>query len=296
MKIHIVQKGDTLWEIAKKYGVDFEELKALNSHLASPDMIMPGMKIRIPTHSKKVQHKDKTMPQKKEKQAPAPKTAKPKKKMIELPKMPTLPMESGHTLPTLEKQKAYPKETPSKKPVAPKKEVKHQYEEDKHVSQQMPLHQMDHHPIHHQPQVMPMYVHFCPCSMPVMPEYMGCGCGGHHHMMHPSTYPMHPGMYQQIPAQMYPQHMMQQPMYSPSAPMGMMPQMQQQTNYAVSPHVAQMELEPELFKQQHPTENANPYGDSSLQMYPEPPPMMRTEAEDSLTDENDITRDGNAEN
>lgn len=49
MKIHIVQKGDTLWKIAKKYGVNFEELKKMNSHLSNPDMIMPGMKIRVPS-------------------------------------------------------------------------------------------------------------------------------------------------------------------------------------------------------------------------------------------------------
>ena len=49
VKIHIVQKGDTLWEIAKKYGVNFEELKMLNSQLSNPDMIMPGMKIKVPT-------------------------------------------------------------------------------------------------------------------------------------------------------------------------------------------------------------------------------------------------------
>lgn len=54
MKIHIVQKGDTLWEIAKKYGVDFEQLKAMNTHLATPDMIMPGMKIKIPGVEKAV--------------------------------------------------------------------------------------------------------------------------------------------------------------------------------------------------------------------------------------------------
>ena len=49
VKIHIVQKGDTLWEIAKKYGVNFEELKSLNSQLTNTDMIMPGMKIKVPT-------------------------------------------------------------------------------------------------------------------------------------------------------------------------------------------------------------------------------------------------------
>jgi morphogenetic protein associated with SpoVID len=49
VKIHIVQKGDTLWKIAQKYGVDFEELKQANSQLSNPDMIMPGMKIKVPT-------------------------------------------------------------------------------------------------------------------------------------------------------------------------------------------------------------------------------------------------------
>ncbi|WP_029326492.1 SafA/ExsA family spore coat assembly protein [Bacillus sp. m3-13] len=46
MKIHIVQKGDTLWKIAQKYNVNFEELKKSNSQLSNPDMIMPGMKIK----------------------------------------------------------------------------------------------------------------------------------------------------------------------------------------------------------------------------------------------------------
>lgn len=51
MKIHIVQKGDTLWKLAEKYGVDFEQLKAANAQLSNPDMIMPGMKIKVPTGS-----------------------------------------------------------------------------------------------------------------------------------------------------------------------------------------------------------------------------------------------------
>lgn len=54
LKIHIVQKGDTLWEISKEYGADFEEVKKLNPQLSSPDMIMPGMKIKIPGTSKTV--------------------------------------------------------------------------------------------------------------------------------------------------------------------------------------------------------------------------------------------------
>ena len=63
MKIHIVQKGDTLWKLAKKYGVSFDELKKLNSQLSNPDLLMPGMKLKIPgTEVKKetVQTKFKT--------------------------------------------------------------------------------------------------------------------------------------------------------------------------------------------------------------------------------------------
>lgn len=48
LRIHIVKKGDTLWKIAKEYGVDFEQLKRMNSHLANPDIIYPGMEIYLP--------------------------------------------------------------------------------------------------------------------------------------------------------------------------------------------------------------------------------------------------------
>lgn len=63
MKIHIVQKGDTLWKLAQKYGVDFEEMKQMNNHLADPDMLMPGMKVKVPSNA--VQAK-KEMPKKEE--------------------------------------------------------------------------------------------------------------------------------------------------------------------------------------------------------------------------------------
>ncbi|AJD91641.1 morphogenetic protein associated with SpoVID [Jeotgalibacillus malaysiensis] len=58
MKIHVVQKGDTLWTIAKNYQVSFEELKAANAYLADPDMIMPGMKIKIPDQKAAVKKMD----------------------------------------------------------------------------------------------------------------------------------------------------------------------------------------------------------------------------------------------
>lgn len=56
VKIHIVQKGETIWDIATKYGVDFEEVKELNHQISSPDMIMPGMKLKIPTSTKPVKN------------------------------------------------------------------------------------------------------------------------------------------------------------------------------------------------------------------------------------------------
>ncbi|MBH0230003.1 SafA/ExsA family spore coat assembly protein [Halobacillus yeomjeoni] len=66
MRIHIVQKDDTLWKIAKKYGVDFEELKAMNTQLSNPDMIMPGMKIKVPQGKKPVKKEAPKTTQKKE--------------------------------------------------------------------------------------------------------------------------------------------------------------------------------------------------------------------------------------
>ncbi|MGE6488306.1 LysM peptidoglycan-binding domain-containing protein [Paenisporosarcina sp. NPDC076898] len=55
MHVHVVQKGDTLWKIAKQYGVSFDEVKRLNAHLANPDYIVPGMKIFVPTKTAKTQ-------------------------------------------------------------------------------------------------------------------------------------------------------------------------------------------------------------------------------------------------
>lgn len=49
MKIHTVQKGDTLWKIAKQYNVDFKELLRINTQIKNPDRIMPGMKVKIPS-------------------------------------------------------------------------------------------------------------------------------------------------------------------------------------------------------------------------------------------------------
>lgn len=103
MKIHIVQKGDTLWELSKKYGVDFEALKQANPQLATPDMVMPGMKVKIPSNSKAVKKESEPAKetQKKETQQPyQDHTPKPMpvikeddhgKKMMVKPEMPVSP-------------------------------------------------------------------------------------------------------------------------------------------------------------------------------------------------------------
>ena len=108
MKIHIVQKGDTLWEISQKYNVDFEELKEMNAHLASPEMIMPGMKIRIPSSAKLKESKKQTnkkeiviTPKEESKSIPIPKPIEPKKK-IQVNESPKLQNNKAITLPELQ--------------------------------------------------------------------------------------------------------------------------------------------------------------------------------------------------
>ncbi|WP_283811894.1 SafA/ExsA family spore coat assembly protein [Paenalkalicoccus suaedae] len=81
MKIHIVQTGDTLWKLAKKYHVDFEALKAANHHLSNPDLIYPGMKLYIPQgkEGKKEFVKETLLKPAKEVQMPQAKKEAPKK-------------------------------------------------------------------------------------------------------------------------------------------------------------------------------------------------------------------------
>lgn len=59
MRIYIVQKGDTLGDIAKKHKVELDSIMQLNPQLSGPDYIMPGMKIKIPGEIKKIQDEKK---------------------------------------------------------------------------------------------------------------------------------------------------------------------------------------------------------------------------------------------
>lgn len=54
LKIHIVKKGDTLYELAKKYQTTLDEVIALNPQIAQPDHLDIGMKVKIPSKPKPV--------------------------------------------------------------------------------------------------------------------------------------------------------------------------------------------------------------------------------------------------
>lgn len=45
---YIVKKGDTLWGIAKRYGVALTKLIAANPQIKNPNLIYPGNEVRIP--------------------------------------------------------------------------------------------------------------------------------------------------------------------------------------------------------------------------------------------------------
>lgn len=134
MRIHIVQKGETLWKIAKKYGVDFSLLKAANTQLKNFDKLMPGDKIKVPTEGKEVKKKlefpkipKKEAPIKKEfpimKEAPIKKEVpiiKEEKKP--LPAKPMFPIKEEPVkkeLPKKEMPKPIPQEVPVQQPVYP---------------------------------------------------------------------------------------------------------------------------------------------------------------------------------
>lgn len=44
---HVVVRGDTLWEIARRYGVALERVVELNPSIRNPNLIYPGQKVRL---------------------------------------------------------------------------------------------------------------------------------------------------------------------------------------------------------------------------------------------------------
>ena len=51
MKVHTVQKGDTLWKISKMHGISLEALIAANPQIPNPDQIDVGMQVNVPSGS-----------------------------------------------------------------------------------------------------------------------------------------------------------------------------------------------------------------------------------------------------
>jgi morphogenetic protein associated with SpoVID len=163
VKIHIVQKGDTLWKIAKKYGVDFEELKKMNSQLSNPDMIMPGMKIKVPTTSGNI---------KKEAQlgTAGAKINMGTKKEMPIKEQPILPIKEQPILPIKEQPILPIKEKPIKKelPVQPVKEQPIQPVKEQPIMEK-PVSPIENIPIE-TPKEQPKMPYMPKMPMPMVPE------------------------------------------------------------------------------------------------------------------------------
>ncbi|HHW13842.1 MAG TPA: SafA/ExsA family spore coat assembly protein [Firmicutes bacterium] len=48
LRMVIVQPGDTLWKLSRRYGVPLEAIIRANPQIPNPDLIYPGQKVRIP--------------------------------------------------------------------------------------------------------------------------------------------------------------------------------------------------------------------------------------------------------
>jgi len=48
LKIHMARKGDTLWNLAEKFNVHPDALFDYNPHIRNPELLEPGVKVKIP--------------------------------------------------------------------------------------------------------------------------------------------------------------------------------------------------------------------------------------------------------
>ena len=44
---HRVRKGESLWKIARDYGVELSQLLTLNPGIKNPNLIYPGQEVRV---------------------------------------------------------------------------------------------------------------------------------------------------------------------------------------------------------------------------------------------------------
>ncbi|SFD57836.1 morphogenetic protein associated with SpoVID [Lentibacillus persicus] len=227
MKIHIVQKGDTLWEIANQYEADFEKVKQLNPQLSSPDMIMPGMKIKIPATSKPVKKEEKAKSTtQKEKQMPA---AEKPYKDTSPPPMPVVKEDDVKKPKDVKPQVPMQPKMPSMDgmPTPPQMPDYTKLQDKLHKEPKMKYYKK-----HPSPEAQ-NYHHAAPPKqhMPYMGPAKGdCGCGGSHPMPMPMYQPMMSQMPYHQPPMPYKHHhtmpmhsspggMMKSPLEMPAKPM-----------------------------------------------------------------------------
>ncbi|GGJ84031.1 hypothetical protein GCM10007063_03160 [Lentibacillus kapialis] len=316
MKIHIVQKGDTLWEIAKQYDVDFDQVKQLNPQLSSPDMIMPGMKIKIPASSKPVKKEGKYQKEvQKETQMPA--AEKPYKDTSPKP-MPV----------TKEDDVKPPKDIKPKMPMQPK--VTSMDQEMNYYTTinlpQIPAYEQPEAELpekekevccHSLPKPDLAFYHQKPCPpqipqmSPYLDEYQDCGCGAPKPMQmpmyqHPVQMPMHHHPMpkpMQHPGQMYPMYCHQGQMLPPhysdmmgsaNAPSNMAMPASPDQYYGMNEHgfspkfpSKPMDMQQGYHNPQMPPPATMPYFSNSQAPMPQPPGFDQwfREDEEDTTDE-----------
>ena len=52
MKRYTVEKGDTLWNIAKRFDISLDDIIEANPQLKDPNMLQPGMVLNVPVEDK----------------------------------------------------------------------------------------------------------------------------------------------------------------------------------------------------------------------------------------------------
>jgi spore coat assembly protein SafA len=169
VRIHIVQKGDTMWKIAKKYGVDFHELLRLNSQIITPDVIYPGAKIKIPPRRVPVHPRGedgaRQTPQRPIKEAPLPPMEEEELPPEVPPQVETRPRdieEEMPEMPEMEEAPPFPEQPPTIPPIYQAPAMPHVEEAPQPPRQ----------PVQPVPQPQPMPPMQMRPSMPPMPPQM----------------------------------------------------------------------------------------------------------------------------
>lgn len=228
VKIHVIQEGDTLWNLSQKYGVDFETLKEVNSHLEDPDNLMPGMKVKVPTVPAKAK---KVAPKPAQEQIePLPSKVEPKPEKPEVkpePKIKVKPEVKPKDMPKIEVNITYIKQVLKQLSTHDLKKIIYEekpelIQEMKHdIQQQMPeplpkppvpkpAHHKKYHKTHMYPSCPPFHPYPTQGPHPYAGKHSPC-CDTH--PTYPTRQQYYPPMYRAIPQPM--PYTGSMPVYSP---------------------------------------------------------------------------------